>query len=112
LLSDKVWWSSDKTSAAQLKGRGFKSHEHLLSTSLSIGAQFDCSSQHVFYRFFTCPGYDVKLHPVTKAQFITTEVLVAMPMTRWEFRIVPCLAGGNASTACLNMLVMRFADVQ
>jgi len=22
--------------------------------------------------------------------------LVAMPMTRWEFRIVPCLAGGNA----------------
>jgi len=38
------------------------------------------------------PGYDVKLHPVTKAQFSTIEVLVAMQMTRWEFRIVPCLA--------------------
>jgi len=25
---------------------------------------------------------------------------------------VPCLAGGNASAACLKMLVMRFADVQ
>jgi len=35
-----------------------------------------------------------------------------MPMTRWEFRIVPCLAGGNASATCLKMLVMRFADVQ
>jgi len=35
-----------------------------------------------------------------------------MPMTRWDFRNVPCLAGGNASTTCLNMLVMRFADVQ
>jgi len=27
------------------------------------------------------PGYDVKLHPVTKAQFSTIEVVVAMPMT-------------------------------
>jgi len=27
-------------------------------------------------------------------------------------RIVPCLAGGNASTICLKMLVMRFGDVQ
>jgi len=35
-----------------------------------------------------------------------------MPMTRWEFRIVPCLAGGHASATCLKMLVMRFADVQ
>jgi len=59
------------------------------------------------------PGYDVKLHPVTKAQFSIIEVLVAMPMTRWEFRIiVPYLAGGNASATCLKMLVMRFADVQ
>jgi len=30
-------------------------------------------------------------------------------MTRWEFRIVPCLAGGNASATCPKMLVMRFA---
>jgi len=57
-----------------------------------------------------CPGYYVKLHPVTKAQFSTIEVLIAIPMTRWEFRIVPCLAGGNASATCLKMLVMRFAD--
>jgi len=56
------------------------------------------------------PGYDVKLHPVTNAQFSTIEVLVAMPMTRWEFRIVTCLAGGNAFATCLKMLVMRFAD--
>jgi len=33
-------------------------------------------------------------------------------MTRWEFWIVPCLAGGNASATWLKMLVMRFADVQ
>jgi len=59
-----------------------------------------------------CPKYDVKLHPVTNTQFSTIEVLLAMPMTRWEFRIVPCLAGGNASATCLKMLVMRFADVQ
>jgi len=38
--------------------------------------------------------------------------LVAMSMTQWEFRIVPCLAGGNASATCLKMLVMRFADMQ
>jgi len=35
-----------------------------------------------------------------------------MPMTRWEFWIVPCLAGGNASVTCLKVLVKRFADVQ
>jgi len=58
------------------------------------------------------PGYDVKLHPDTTAQFSTIEVLVAMPMTRWEFRIISCLAGGNASATWLKMLVMRFADVQ
>jgi len=33
-------------------------------------------------------------------------------MTRWWFRIVSCLAGGNASATCLKILVMRFADVQ
>jgi len=33
-------------------------------------------------------------------------------MTRWEFRIVPCLAGGNASATCLKTLVMRSADEQ
>jgi len=68
----------------------------------------------------THPGYDVKLHPAvlpllssfTKAQLSTIEVLVAMPMTRLEFRIVPCLAGGNASATCLKMLVIRFANVQ
>jgi len=32
-------------------------------------------------------------------------------MTRWEFKIVPCLAGGNASATCLKMLVIRYADV-
>jgi len=35
-----------------------------------------------------------------------------MPTTRWEFRIVPCLAGGNDSAKCLKMLVMSFVDVQ
>jgi len=49
---------------------------------------------------------------VAKAQFNTIEVLVAMPMARWEFRMVPCLAGGNASATSLMMMVMRFADVQ
>jgi len=49
---------------------------------------------------------------VTKAQLSTIEVLVANPMTRWEFKIVPGLAGGNASATCLKMLLMRFADVQ
>jgi len=44
--------------------------------------------------------------------FSSIEVLVAMPMTRWEFRIVLCLAGGNASVTCLKMLVMRFGHVQ
>jgi len=33
-----------------------------------------------------------------------------MLMNQWEFRIVPCLAGGNASATFLKMLVMRFAD--
>jgi len=33
-------------------------------------------------------------------------------MTRWEFRIVPYLAGGYASATCLKILVIRFADVQ
>jgi len=61
---------------------------------------------------YYCPGYDVKLHPVNKAQLSTIKVLVAMPMTRWEFRVVLCLAGGNASATCFNMLVMRFADVK
>jgi len=46
------------------------------------------------------------------AQFDTIEVLVAMPMSRWAFRIVPCLAGGNAYATCIKMLAMRFADVQ
>jgi len=41
----------------------------------------------------------------------TIEVLVAMPTTRWEFRIVPCLARKKASATCLKMLVMRFVDV-
>jgi len=58
------------------------------------------------------PGYDVKRHPVTKAQFSTIEVLVAMPVTLWELRIVPCLAGGNAPATCLKILVMQVADVQ
>jgi len=45
-------------------------------------------------------------------RFSTIEVLVAIPMTQWEFRIVPRLAGGNASATGLKMLVIRFADVQ
>jgi len=53
---------------------------------------------------------------VTKVQFSTIEVLVAMPMTRRELRIVPCLARGNARAVTffkmLDFLVMRFADVQ
>jgi len=44
--------------------------------------------------------------------FGTIEVLVAMPMTRWEFWIVPCLAGGNASATCLKMQVTCFVNVQ
>jgi len=47
----------------------------------------------------------------TKAQFSTIEVLVVVPMTQWEFRIVFCLAGRNASATYLKMLVMRLADV-
>jgi len=46
------------------------------------------------------------------AQLRTIEVLLAMPMTRWEFRIVPYVAGVNASAICLKMLVMGSADVQ
>jgi len=69
--------------------------------------------ESVYCLFDVSPGgYDVKLHLVTKAQFSTFEVLVAMPMTRWEFSIIPCLAGGNASATCLKMLVMCFAHVQ
>jgi len=49
---------------------------------------------------------------VTNAQFSSIEALVAIPMIRWEFKIVPCLSGGNASATCLKMLVMRFADGQ
>jgi len=45
-------------------------------------------------------------------RFTTIEVLVAMSMTRWEFRIAPCLAGGNASATSLKMLFMHFANVQ
>jgi len=45
-------------------------------------------------------------------QLSTIEVLVAMPMTRWEFRIVPSLAGGTASATYLKVLVMRFVDEQ
>jgi len=32
---------------------------------------------------------------VTKGQCSTIDVLVALPMTQWEFRIGPCLAGGK-----------------
>jgi len=66
-------------------------------------------------------GYDVKLHPAvlhllsslcrSLRHNLAPEVLVAMPMTRWEFGIVPCLAGGKASATCLKMLVMPFDDV-
>jgi len=35
-----------------------------------------------------------------------------MPMTQWELKNFPCLAGRNASATCLKMLVMCFADVQ
>jgi len=50
---------------------------------------------------------------VTKAQLSTNEVLEAhLLMTRWKYRIVPCLAGGHVSVTCLKILVMRFADVQ
>jgi len=55
--------------------------------------------------------YSLKQSSV-KEQFSTIDVLVAMLMTRSEFRIVPCLAGGNASATCLKKLVMRFVDVQ
>ena len=51
-----------------------------------------------------------KAQLVIKAQFSTTEVLAATPMTRLLFRIVPCLAGGIASAKRLTMLVMRPAD--
>ena len=35
-----------------------------------------------------------------------------MPMTRWLFRIVPGLAGGNASAICHKTVVMHPADMQ
>jgi len=80
----------------------------------------------------TRPGRDIKcktsvqialmcLHQNCHSPFIFSVLLlwcslfrslVAMLMTQWEFRIVPCLAGGNSSATCLKMLVMRFADVQ
>jgi len=53
-----------------------------------------------------------KREKLKREQVGAHEVLAAMPMTRWLFNIVPCLARGNASAACLKMLVMRFADVQ
>ena len=46
------------------------------------------------------------------AKFSTNEVLVAMSMTQWLFRIVPCLARGNASATCLKILGMHPAKVQ
>ena len=46
------------------------------------------------------------------AQLSAIEVLVTMPMTRWLFRIVPCLAGRNTFAICHKTLVMRPADVQ
>jgi len=57
-----------------------------------------------------CPGYDIKLHPVTKVQFSTIEVFVAMPMTRWKLSIVPCRAGGLQETitgAARDILYLR-----
>ena len=68
-------------------------------------------------------GYDLKtasgsptsaviIWSVTKAQFSTIEKLAAILMTRWLFRIVPWLAGGNASAKCLKMLFMHSVDVQ
>jgi len=49
---------------------------------------------------------------VTKAQFSTIDVLVAMLMSRWEFRIVPSLtiAGGNASATYHKMLVLTICN--
>jgi len=64
--------------------------------------------------------YDVKLHPAViyllsslcrslrRSLAALRYCMVAMPMTQWEFRIVPCLAGGNASATCIKILVMRF----
>jgi len=66
-------------------------------------------------------GYDVKLHPAalhllsslcrSPRRSLAPVALVAMPITRWEFWIILCLAGGNASATCLKVLVKRFADV-
>jgi len=69
-------------------------------------------------QFFLGPAFWVKhqfwnqLIIVPQLMFHTSRTDVAMPMTRWEFGVVPCLAGENASATCLQMLVMRFADVQ
>jgi len=49
------------------------------------------------------------LQSLCRSHFSTIEVFVAIPMTRWKFRIVPCLAGENSSATCLKMLVMRFS---
>jgi len=67
-----------------------------------------------YIKVILCPGYDGKLHPFTKAQFSTIEVLVEMPMTRWEFRIVPCQQEQiplQHAPRCWSV-VMRFTDVQ
>jgi len=64
----------------------------------------------VNFMVFINPPYRHKLHPVIKAQFSTIEVLVAMPMTRWLFRIVSCIAGGNASATCLRCVLPMCND--
>jgi len=64
--------------------------------------------------FFRIENCWLKLQPkisTPKPKILATS-LVAMPMTRLEFRTVPCLSGGNVSATCLKMLFMRFADVQ
>jgi len=45
----EAWWSRGKTTADQLKGRGFKSHKNQRATSLSIGDMFDNAGLHAFY---------------------------------------------------------------
>jgi len=66
-------------------------------------------SQHCILRPFQSPRvihfYCPRLNTVLHIQYYYLYY-------RWEFRIVPCLAGGNASATCLKMLFMRFADVQ
>jgi len=73
------------------------------------------------YTILSCVTYDIKLHlavlpllsSLSRSLRCTFEVLVAIPMTRWLFRIVSCLAGGYASALCLKMIpVMRPVAVQ